>query len=232
MNGLFITGTDTGVGKTMVTSLLLALARECGINATVMKPVQTGWPEDDDLSACGVEATPLHAPYRFKRPASPHLAGKVAATKILSAYRELAKQYEYLLVEGAGGILVPLNTRHTMLDLMKAMKLPSLVVARAGLGTLNHTLLTLNELRRAKIQVAGIVLNPGRCGKWDAIERDNLKTLRARAGCPVVRIFSNDWKTRRKNFQSLELFLPRFPIIGTRAEKSAAAAIPSRRARR
>ena len=215
MNGLFITGTDTGIGKTVVTGLLLALLRERGVRVRAMKPVQTGWPADNDLTSIGEETTRLTMPFRYRLAASPHLASRnsVRIPPIERAARALAKESDFLLVEGAGGLLVPLNGRETMMDLMRALRLPVLIVARAGLGTLNHAQLTVNELKRARVPIAGVVLNPGRGGAWGRIERDNLNELKNRTGVPVIRIFSNDWKNRRKNFQSLEKILAKVPII-------------------
>jgi dethiobiotin synthetase len=199
VKGVFITGTDTGVGKTVAAAALLRWLRAREVNATVMKPVQTGWPGSDDLAACGVKATARNNPYRFRLAASPHLAGRVRVDKIMAAYRALARAHDFVIVEGAGGVLVPLNRRHTMLDLMKRMRLPVLVVARAGLGTLNHTLLTLNELHRARLRVAGVILNPGRRGRWGRIEQGNLETLKRRCSQPVQRFFPTIGNFARKS---------------------------------
>lgn len=197
MTGLFITGTDTGVGKTLVTATLLAWLRGHGRVALPIKPVQTGWPAADDvaiaLHAAGLLLQPALqrrlTPFRYRLAASPHLAarGQLTAAQLARACRSAAPAAAPLLVEGAGGVLVPLNRKETMRDLMIALGLPVLLVARAGLGTLNHTLLALEALRNARLKVMGVILNqlPGQ--RWGIIERDNLKTLAARAGCPVVR---------------------------------------------
>jgi dethiobiotin synthetase len=200
MNGIFITGTDTGIGKTTVAASLLKWLRAQGVDAVPMKPVQTGYPKADDLAVCGVRANDLNAPYRLRMAASPHLAsrGQIRIAKIVRAFRALSKQHDFIVVEGAGGVLVPLNFRETMLDVMKALRLPVLVVARAGLGTLNHTLLTLNELRRANLHVAGVMLNPGHRGPWGRIERSNLESLKRRCRCPVMRFFPMIGKTAKK----------------------------------
>ncbi len=204
MNGLFITGTDTGVGKTTVAAALINVLRERGVDATPMKPVQTGWPRANDVAACGFKSTTLTNPYRFQLAASPHLAGRVKMEKILQAFRALSKRHAFVLVEGAGGVLVPLNDKQTMVDLMKRLRLPVLVVARAGLGTLNHTFLTLGELHRAGLNVAGVILNPGAKSKWGRIEQSNLETIQERGRCRVIRLFPMIGKNRTRNFQSLE----------------------------
>ncbi|MBP7830706.1 MAG: dethiobiotin synthase [Kiritimatiellae bacterium] len=207
MKGWFITGTDTGVGKTAVLAALLCALRRAGRDAAPMKPVQTGCrrtrgglvPPDLEtaLRAAGfppgAARDPRMCPYRFAPACSPHLAAARAGTRIrlsviLKAFRQLAREHSVILVEGAGGLLVPLNERETMLDLMKALALPVVVAARPGLGTLNHTLLTLRELRREGLRVGGVILVCTRPGRWGAIERDNMETLRRRGRVPVYRL--------------------------------------------
>lgn len=228
MTGLFITGTGTGVGKTLVTATLLAYARRQGRVALPLKPVQTGWPADDDvaaaLRAAGLLLAPMLqrrlTPFRYRPAVSPHLAarGRLGAARLAQACRTAAPAAASLIVEGAGGVLVPLNDRETVRDLMRALRLPVLLVARAGLGTLNHTLLSLEALRAARLAIAGVVLNQQAGEPWGRIERDNLRTLSARAGCPVARFRPVDFptigKSLARNFQSLELFPTLFPIVG------------------
>ena len=171
MKGLFITGTDTGVGKTALSALLLAELRRRNINATPIKPVQTGCegnvPDLDyslSMAAMEVDAETYAnmAPYTFEPACSPHLAAEMAGTEIdiaemVIAARTLASEYEFVIAEGAGGIMVPLNRRETTLDLMQALKLPILIAARPGLGTINHTLLTIRALRSDGLEIAGVV---------------------------------------------------------------------------
>jgi len=201
----FITGTDTHIGKTVLTALLLAHQRAHGVDAVVMKPVQTGCETDDNgvnippdplycMRVAGMEVKQvdwsLICPYRFALPASPHLAAAQEGTEIrmdviLRAYATLKARHESVLLEGAGGVLVPLNERETMLDLMRAVDLPVIVAACSGLGTLNHTLLTLAALREAKRNVAGVVLIQSTPDGWGLIEQDNLTTLQRQADAPV-----------------------------------------------
>lgn len=166
MKGTFVTGTDTGIGKTVVSSLLVAALRRFG-TAGYWKPVQTGIEQDDDteevrrLASCEPGEIADFG-VRLPRPLSPHLSAHLTGCSL--AVKDLAKMSERLrggrhwIVEGAGGVLVPLNDRETIADLISRLQLPALVVARSGLGTINHTLLTISELRRRSIEVAGVAM--------------------------------------------------------------------------
>lgn len=198
-------GTDTGVGKTTVAAALVAALRSRGLNAGYMKPVQTGcsvsagrlrppdvlrvmrwsgWVPDEALAdwVC---------PYRFRPACSPHLAARLAGKairrkRLVRAFQKLSAAYEPLVVEGAGGLLVPLNSRgETMLDIARDFDLPVAVVGRPGLGTLNHTFLTVDRARREGLRVVGVVLVRTRGGRPSFIERNNVATLRSWLGLPV-----------------------------------------------
>ncbi len=200
MNGLFVTGTDTDVGKTVLSALLLAALRRGGVNAAPMKPVQTGCegsaPDlDYALSMASMQASTEEyanmSPYRFEPACSPHLAAERAGAEIniaavVTAAQALEADHDFIIAEGAGGILVPLNCRDTMLDLMQALKFPVLLAARPGLGTINHTLLSINALRRANLEVAGVVIVQSSPDKPGFIERDNIRTIAAFSGVPVL----------------------------------------------
>ena len=201
MRSVFVTGTDTSVGKTAVTAALLAWMRTKRVDAVPMKPVQTGWPEADDIAWALQEAglipfedeRAFMNPYRFALPASPHLAARDAGKTIdletiRKAYEALAKKHEVVIVEGAGGLLVPLNDKDLMIDIPKLLRLPVLIVARPTLGTLNHTLLSVRELLRNDLHVVGIILSEKAPGSWGQIEEDNLRTLRKATGLPVLRM--------------------------------------------
>lgn len=195
-SGTFITGTDTGVGKTIVTASLLTHLRSAGSPAGVMKPVQTGCTRIDSglqapdpvfcINASGWRPTEeeqaLIAPYRFEKACSPHLAARLAGEdisipRIMQCFEELGSRFDPLLVEGAGGIAVPLSTRTTMLDLMQAMALPVILVARSGLGTINHSMLSLHRLRQAGLAVAGIVFNDTAPPDDESIAVDNIQII-------------------------------------------------------
>jgi len=195
-NGLFITGTDTDVGKTVAAAAILALLRGRGTDAAPMKPVQTGgvlsegqW-RSPDLDFClrmaGLQPDPetyQHmAPYVFEPACSPHLAAagsgrRISIESIAEAFDHVRAGHECVVVEGAGGIMVPMDEHTTMLDLMAKLGLPVVLVARPALGTLNHTLLSLRELRRAELPVLGVVFCETQPTTWGEIERDNWRTI-------------------------------------------------------
>lgn len=162
-----VVGTDTGVGKTVVTAGLVGCLRETGIEARAIKPAQTGYPPDDDAGfvadACGADdaATCL-------RRLEPALAPRVAAEQsgvsldydaILAACRDELAASAVGVVEGIGGLRVPLADDREVLDLVADLDIPAVVVARSGLGTLNHTALTVDALQARDVRVSGIVLN-------------------------------------------------------------------------
>ena len=165
MRGIFVTGTDTNVGKTVVSAALMTRYR-AEAPLKYWKPVQTGIEHDDDtrevvrLSA-GQEREVVDGGVRLQHPVSPHLAARLAGTRI--TVRSLMDQIHgddetRWIVEGAGGVLVPLNERETMADFICALDLPVLIATRSGLGTINHTLMTIEVLRRRMLRVAGVVM--------------------------------------------------------------------------
>jgi dethiobiotin synthetase len=196
---LFVTGTDTGVGKTFITALLAKALVDQGIDVKVQKWVSTGnskLSEDcvfiygmlgnkSDETIHGLQDTTGFvsdvAPYCLPLPASPHLAAEKAGVTIETevirdAFFRLESSCEILIVEGVGGVLVPLSRDLLLADLVADLKLPALVVARSGLGTLNHTLLTLEALRHRNIQIVGVLLN-SQGGEDSSIVRDNQRTI-------------------------------------------------------
>lgn len=187
---LFITATDTGVGKTLISGLLLGYLRKQGIKAGYQKWAATGCENGvGDLARvaelAGPEDAPvpldLQVPYRFPYGASPHLAAELAGREIdpvllVAAYENLKSRYEVLLVEGVGGVLVPLRRDLLLADLLARLQIRTLLVARSGLGTLNHTLLTLEALRRRDIPVLGVLFTDGPA-EDGAIAADNLRTI-------------------------------------------------------
>ena len=151
MRGLFVTGTDTGVGKTVV-SAVLATSRGWGY----WKPIQTG-AESDTAEVARLAGCQVHDEgVRLPEPLSPHLAASLANTRI--ALTDLHIPEGNWIVEGAGGVLVPINERETMLDLMTMLTLPVVVAARTTLGTINHTLLTLAALRSRELSIEKVVM--------------------------------------------------------------------------
>ena len=189
--GVFITGTDTGVGKTIVTATVATALTQQGVNAGVMKPIVTGLAEskaglsDPDwlISKTGVGDSPaLISPYRFQIAASPLVAAAptgvpIDIEHIIRAFQALSDQHDCILVEGIGGVMVPLTTDLFVVDLMKHMNLPVLVVARSGLGSINHTLLTLDCLRSRGVRILGLVFNAAARPPADADLSETIPTI-------------------------------------------------------
>ena len=174
LRGWFVTGTDTGVGKTVLAGAVVAGARALGIRATALKPVITGleepaspdWPHDHELLAraagCSADEVAL---VRYGPAVSPHLAAELAGHPIDAGRLErqilaAGDRVELLVVEGVGGLLVPLGDGYDVRCLAGSLRLPLLVAARPGLGTINHTLLTLETARAAGLEVTAVVLTP------------------------------------------------------------------------
>lgn len=158
-NEFFISGTDTDIGKTVISSMLVA-----GLNAGYWKPVQAGRDPVTDRefvqSATGLPDNHFYKEtYNLTQPMSPHAAAKIDGVEIKLDDFTLPKySQKHLIVEGAGGLIVPLNDREYVIDLMGHLKLPTLLVAKSGLGTLNHTLLSLEALRKRDIEILGVVM--------------------------------------------------------------------------
>jgi dethiobiotin synthetase/malonyl-CoA O-methyltransferase len=169
MSGIFVTGTDTDVGKTMVSAWLVRSWK-----ADYWKPIQSGTDDcwDADVIRKVAPKTQVHpSTYALKAPLSPHEAARLQGITIRSELFTLPPAMRSLVVEGAGGALVPINDDEVMADVMVRLGLPVLVVARSGLGTINHTLLTLGALRHRGLTVAGVVLNgPSNPANRQAIE--------------------------------------------------------------
>jgi dethiobiotin synthetase len=192
VRGVFVTGTDTGVGKSVVAAAILAASAE---PAAALKPVVTGldeppgeWPYDHVLLARAARAgqTPEEvAPYRFGPPVSPHYAAELAGETIEPVrILDAARAHDLLVCEGVGGLMVPITTGYLVRDLAVDLGLGVVIVARTGLGTINHTLLTIGAARAAGLAIAGVVMTP-----WpenpQPIERSNRETIERLGGLPV-----------------------------------------------
>jgi dethiobiotin synthetase len=171
VRGLFVTGTGTGIGKTIVSAALLAAMRAAGEPVRAYKPAVTGldgpsgeWPPDHELLAAAAAMSPEEvAPLRFAPAVSPHLAAALAGQPIDPATliaRAREQSSRTLIVEGVGGLLVPLTDDFTVRDLAVKLALPIVISAAPGLGTINHTLLTIEAARSAGLNVAAVVLTP------------------------------------------------------------------------
>ncbi len=200
--GLFVTGTDTGVGKTAVSAGLLAILRRRGIAVAALKPAETGWPATPGAApwppdgGCLARAAGLDlplaqvVPYTFAEPLAPAVAAARAGVRLDpavldSAHAYLQQRYPFVLVEGAGGLAVPLTGELTMAGLAARWRLPVLLVARAGLGTINHTVLSVAYARQQGLTVLGIVINsyPATPG---AAEETSPGVIAAMTGVPVL----------------------------------------------
>ena len=204
MRGLYVTGTDTGVGKTVVCGLLAGFLRARGIRAATQKWVQTGaGGQASDLSAHRrwmrlPEASPAEladlCPYRFALPASPHLAaareGKVVEAAVIEgAYRRIAASHDIVLVEGTGGFLVPLAEGLLAGDLVARLGLSALVVVGNRLGCINHALLTVEAIRGRGVPLAGLLFNRlpahGESASEEALA-DNVRVVGKLSGVRVL----------------------------------------------
>jgi dethiobiotin synthetase len=192
VRGVFVTGTDTGAGKSVVAA---AICAACTQPVAALKPVVTGldepageWPHDHVLlaRATGGRQTPEDvAPYRFGRAVSPHYAAELAGETIDPArILATAGAHELLVCEGVGGLMVPITTGYLVRDLAVDLGLPVVIAARTGLGTINHTLLTIEAARAAGLRLAGVVMTP-----WpsepEPIERSNRATIERFGGVAV-----------------------------------------------
>jgi dethiobiotin synthetase len=189
----FVTGTDTEVGKTFFTALLVRALRQHGIDAVAFKPVACGgWHDVDELVAAADGAEPREAvcPYHFEMPASPLTAAwaeeaTIEPARIVSAYREIAARHRVVVVEGIGGWLVPITADWSVADLAAKLALPVIVIVKNRLGAINHTLLTLESIAGRGLDCIGLVLNhvdaPG-----DPASRSNRATFEMLPAAPVI----------------------------------------------
>jgi len=195
--GIFVTGTDTGVGKTVVSTALVAAFRKAGLRVGAMKPIETGVGEDGPLDAIALRdaagsTDPLATicPQQFALPAAPNAAAgaegrEVVLEAIDAAYDALAKGRDLVVVEGAGGLLVPIRDGWTMAELARRLELPLLVVARASLGTINHTALTLEVAASKALPVLGVVISHAG-GSISAADASNLLALKQFLGNRLI----------------------------------------------
>ncbi|SEL48273.1 dethiobiotin synthase [Nitrosovibrio tenuis] len=201
-SGYFVTGTGTGVGKTLVSCALLYAFRACGKSVVGMKPVAVGcengrWMDVEMLSVASDVKAPreLINPYALVAPIAPHIAAKqsgilIDILTIRRACRELQKIADIVIVEGAGGFLVPLNEREDISHMTKALGLPVILVVGMQLGCLNQALLTAQAVRAAGLPLAGWVAN--RIDVHMAAFDENVFTLEQRLGCPLLGVLPFD----------------------------------------
>jgi dethiobiotin synthetase len=199
--GYFITGTDTNIGKTVVTSHLVAYLNQKGLDAIPFKPIQSGIVYENNRAigedvAFYKECLPLkedfsyYNTYTLETPVSPHLASKlenifIDEKLILDKYRELEKKHDVIFVEGAGGVAVPFKEDFNTIDLIKLLELPVIIVTTLKLGTLNHTLLTAEYLKSKQINIKGLIINQVP-STLDEMQKDNLVMIEKLTGLEVI----------------------------------------------
>lgn len=220
-HGIFVTGTDTGVGKTRIATALLRAFAGRGLRAVGMKPVAAGceWADGDlinedvtALTAVSTLAAPVDLinPYRFQPAIAPHLAAEragvtISLQRIRDAYVALAARADRVVVEGAGGFLVPLNEREDFGDLVQLLELPVLMVVGMRLGCLNHALLTAEAVQRRGLQFAGWVAN--RLDATTPAVEQNVQTLCKRLDAPLLGIVPFEITTAGADASCLDLQL-------------------------
>jgi dethiobiotin synthetase len=181
VRSIFVAGTDTGVGKSIVAGGLAAALRLRGHRVGVMKPVACGsWDDTRHLKACARvdDADEVVTPLYFEHPLSPNVAArlekkKVDLKRLDAAFKTLSKEYDLVVVEGCGGLLVPITKDFFVVDLITRLKLDCVLVSRSGLGAINHSLLSLEALRRRKIEPKGVIFNRLAGGTPGEAERTN-----------------------------------------------------------
>ena len=227
--GVFVTATDTGVGKTLVTSALVTCLSQRGIDVGVMKPIETGVSQSTRTRSDGARLRKAAGtrdpmtevcPYVFRLPVAPISAARaegktVQMATILRTFRTLCQKHTFMAVEGVGGIYVPITQTLNLLDLINKMRLPVIVVGRSGVGGINHALLTLHALRDQNIPVVALVLNqqrPVRTKIARTQEESTVNLLRRLAGVPVVGPLPNSPLVNRNWIEGLVSLAKTAPI--------------------
>ena len=201
-NGIFITGTDTEVGKTVITGLFGRFLLENGLRVATQKWIQTG--SRDFLSDISIHLKIMGikrhknekyltdmAPYTFKFPASPHLAARmenieIKPQRIVTAFHKLQEAFDFVVVEGSGGALVPINDHELMLDIVEQLSLPVIIVAGNKLGAINHTLLTIEALKKRNMKILGVIFNRTTKTQDEIILEDNIQIVEKLSGVKVL----------------------------------------------
>jgi len=221
MRGIFVTGTDTGIGKTIVTGLLAKFLGGEGYKVITQKWVETGsagFSKDVSLHLKLMDKKKQElrgrrfdvSPYTFKFPSSPHLASslekrKISIERIKKSFKSLQKAFDFVVVEGVGGALVPLTKNKLVIDIAKKLNLSVLVVVGNKLGAINHTLLTIEALKTRKMKIAGVVFNNLKSKGNDIILKDNPKIIEAISGQKSLGSLSwtKDKNILHKNFKKI-----------------------------
>lgn len=221
MKAIFVAGTDTGAGKSVVTGLLAKYISESGRSVVTQKWVQTGletFPEDIDthLTLMGRKRSDYAGhldsmvPYSFRFPASPHLAsglekGRIETDGIKKAFDSLAGRFDFVIVEGSGGLLVPINEKTLSIDIIKDLRLPVLLAAANRLGSVNHTLLSIEALKARDIKISGVIFNNISGDTDERILNDNPEVVKKFSGVKVFGLlpYAKDIHGLYKKFSSM-----------------------------
>lgn len=211
---IFITGTDTDVGKTVISGCIAAALRRTGNKVAYYKPVQCGGLLDGPIRSPDLALVKelsnlpdecLFNDFAFTLASSPHLASEhdgkpIDINKIKKAIKALVKEHDFVIIEGAGGLIVPLTRNYTVLNLINDLYVPVVIIARAGLGTINHSSLTVNALNSWNVPVKGIIFN---FFKGGIMEEDNRSIVHSLNGVPVIGTvpFSDDIKRLSNEFE-------------------------------
>lgn len=179
--GVFITGTDTEIGKTFVAGLVVKELKRKGINPGVMKPFASGSREDalylKKIAKVNDSLETIN-PVFFRKPLAPYVAAQLSKkriylNKVWNAYKILKNKYDFLVIEGAGGLFVPITNKIHIIDVAKKFNLPLIIVSRPGLGTINHTLLTVKCARDYGLEIEGVIINYSKPQKKELAEKTN-----------------------------------------------------------
>jgi dethiobiotin synthetase len=203
--GLFITGTDTGVGKTIVASAIVRVLKARGVGVAVMKPIESGCRREGEvlIPADGVMLKEMAenditlqevTPFRFENPLAPLIASEIEGTEvnetiIYDTFKELQERYDYIVVEGVGGLMVPVKENLMLVDIVRDLGLPLLIVASNRLGVINHTILTVEAAKSRGIEIIGVVLNTTNPLSDDISLETNPLVLRRVLEVPLVGVF-------------------------------------------
>ena len=215
--GFFVTGTDTGIGKTVVAAALAHCLVQQGKRVAIFKPIASGCEMGEQglvssdalfLAQCGGTGQTAEeiTPIRYEQPLAPLVAARLSKRAIdwdliVQTYRNLTQNYDMVLVEGIGGIMVPLEADYLVQDLMADMALPAIIVARADLGTINHTLLTVQACRTHNLPIAGIILNQNQPSKNELAVESNPRVVSELTGAKILAILDRDPETSVESLQ-------------------------------
>ncbi len=191
---IFVAGTSTGVGKTITCAYIIKKFKNVINNLKYWKPIQTGFPTDDDSKTVQilseVDENFILPSLKFKEPVSPHFAAElenkqVSVEQIINDYHYYKKHYK-LVIEGAGGIMVPITRKYLYIDFIKDLNIPVLIVVKSILGSINHSLLTIEALKKRNIEIIGLVF----CGEYNApYLQDTRKIINELTNVPIISYF-------------------------------------------